>query len=118
MDLPTAIRFRPNGGPFGVMAGARVGVNFTLRTVSDAPTTQRTVITAVDGTGATLDPPIDTITDPTSPVQTRVNTIWNFETEFALGVNFFLPGDATLDVIVQGNLPFDQVQIQANFPLE
>ena len=119
-SLPAAVTFRPNNGPFGVTVGADVGVDFTVRKVKDIPATFQSTITAVDGTGAVAVPTIgvNSITAETRTETVSTTTAWNFNAEYALGINFFLPNDATINIIFKGAFWNDRLEIAAYIPLK
>jgi len=116
--LPMSVLFRPAGAPFGITVGGEIGVSYTARFVSDAPTTTKTQVVAVDGTGAALNPTPDIITAPDVTAQTRMNSIWNFLAQYGLGVNVALPGDAALDITLRGSTSTDWLRVQVLIPLK
>jgi hypothetical protein len=96
--LPSALRFRPSGWPFGITFGNEIGVDFTVRNVKNkTETTERTdVIT--DGTGAPISTTVTTAEE--SFTQKSTTTVWQFASDFELALNFYLGQHSTLDVVV------------------
>jgi hypothetical protein len=96
--LPSALRFRPSGWPFGITFGNELGVDFTVRRVKDKTDTTETTVETTDGTGA----PISTVgtTAAESFTQKSTTTVWQFSSDFELALNFYLGDHSTLDVVV------------------
>lgn len=117
MTLPTALKIAPKGWPFGITLGNEMiaGATITTTTANTASYSTQTVVT--DGTGATLNTTDSNTIAGTTNKTTKTN--WTFTTQNSLGLNFYLPGDSTLDVTLNTNnfFTFDNLTIQAVVPL-
>jgi hypothetical protein len=96
--LPSALRFRPSGWPFGITFGNELGVDFTVRRVKDKTDTQEVTVETTDGTGAPISTAVTTEVD--SFTQTSTTTVWQFSSDFELALNFYLGQHSTIDVVV------------------
>ncbi len=118
IGLPASLKVRPKGWVFGMTFGANLGVQYSIQFVTDNQDTQTTHTVTTDGTGATLN---DTTTTAVSGSYStsKVNQAWTFTNQSLFGLNFFLPGNATLDVILNTNnlFVFDKLVAQLSIPL-
>ena len=121
LALPSAISFRSGDLPFAIVFGARSAVTFRhTRSLEHPVVEERTRITGVDEddreeeligsipvTGSELDEP-----------QVASSNDISFRNTTRLGLSIFLPGEAEIDVALNGaNLfQFDELTIQAVFP--
>jgi hypothetical protein len=96
--LPSALRFRPSGWPFGITVGNELGVDFTVRRVKDKTDTTEVTVETTDGTGAPISTVVTTAAD--SFEQKSTTTVWQFSSDFELALNFYLGDHSTLDVVV------------------
>ena len=74
----------------------------------------------MDGTSAVAVPTIgvNSITAETRTETVSTTTVWDFNAEYALGINFFLPNDATIDIIFKGALWNDRLEVAVYIPLK
>ena len=114
---PASLKFHQEKWPFGVTLGADVGVTYTIDFTTDVTDRTSTVHHQEDGTGTVLDN--TTTTAATGYTVTDVTQSWIFTNWFKLGLNFFLPNDITIDVILNSSnlLQFDALTAQVNIPL-
>ncbi len=117
ITLPTAVKITPKGWPFGITLGNQMIAKAAFdKTTAQTQTSSSTAVT-VDGTGAAVST-VDT-TAGAATATTSNTTNWTFTTQNNLGLNFYLPGNATLDVILNANnfFTFDNLTVQAVVPL-
>lgn len=117
ITLPTAVKITPKGWPFGITLGNQMIAKAAFdKTTSNTTTTSTSAVT-VDGTGAAVG--TSNTTAASSTGTTSNTTRWTFTTQNNLGLNFYLPGNATLDVILNTNnfFSFDNLTVQAVVPL-
>ncbi len=116
--LPASLKVHPKGWIFGMTFGANVKVDYTVQFVTDNQDTQTTHTVITDGTGNTTS---DTTTTAVSGTYSTSKTTqnWSFINQNLFGLNFFLPGNATLDVILNtSNLfNFDSLTAQLVIPI-
>jgi hypothetical protein len=118
LSLPSALKFRIEGAPFGVTLGSEIGVRSEITFVKDVANTNSSTTVAVDGTGAAVSDSSTTAARSTESQSTTMD--WFFDASYALALNFYLPADILLDVVLNGNnlLVFDSLSIQATIPLK
>lgn len=118
VSLPASLKVRPKGWIFGMTFGANLEVEYKVSFVTDVQDTTTTNIHITDGTGTTTSN--TTTTAVTGTYSTSKTTqSWTFTNQNLFGLNFFLPGNTTLDIMLNTNnlFEFDSLTAQLVIPL-
>jgi hypothetical protein len=113
LSFPADVIFQVPGGFLSILVGGDVGVSHTLGITSAATTTQDTTTLTTNGVGTVTVPQATTLA-AASYSNTSVSSSWSFSGGYALGLNFSLPGDAKVDVLLR-NFTFS---IQGIIPMK
>ncbi len=118
--IPSAVELRGTNWPFALVLGARSSVEYTYeRRVRYPVRESRTTVTEDDADSTTESDPVTVWASEFDETQVSPSHDFVFRNETRVGLSIFLPGEAELDVVLNGSsvLEFDKLTVQAVFPL-
>lgn len=118
--IPSAVELRGSNWPFALVLGARSSVEYTYERRVRYPVEESRTTVTEDGTGSSTESdPVVVWASEFNDTQVSESHDFVFRNETRVGLSFFLPGEAELDVVLNGSsiFEFDKLTVQAVFPL-
>jgi hypothetical protein len=120
LSIPSAVELRGTNWPFSLLLGARSTVEYSYERRVRYPVEEKRSTVTEDGTGSSTErDPVTVWASEFDDTQVTPSHDFVFRNETRLGLAVFLPGEAELDIVLNGAniLEFDKLTVQAVFPL-
>ena len=118
--IPSAVELRGTNWPFALVLGARSTVDYSYERRVRYPVKEKRSTVTEDGTGSSTENDAGVVwASEFDETQVTPSHDFVFRNETRLGLSIFLPGEAELDIVLNGAELFelDKLTLQAVFPL-